>query len=276
MNNTFRKYDLSGKTALVTGGATGIGYYMARGLAAAGARVMISARRENVLKDSASRLGTETGGDALYHVVDLANPKSVRDLVDHAISTLNGVDILVGNAAMIVVEPLESIKDETLAEMFQVNVAANVALVRGFLPHMRTNKWGRIIISSSTASMHGAPSEPVSMYSMVKGALNSFVRAVAVEVGRDGITANSLVLGMHKTELVEEIVGVLDAKNGQGAGEAWLQAQASMTATGHIAESADAEGMVQLLASDAGRNITGANLVLDGGHTIMMRPYQTP
>ena len=140
--NAFEQFDLHGKCAVVTGGATGMGYYMARGLARAGAKVMIAARRENILQQATEQFNAEPIAEkSIYHVVDLANRASIKSFISAATEKLGGVDILVGNAGLDLLEPVESIKDESIDEIFQVNLSANIELVRGFLPGMRKNKW---------------------------------------------------------------------------------------------------------------------------------------
>ena len=110
------------------------------------------------------------------------------------------------------------------------------------------------------------------MYTAVKGALNSFTRTAAAEAGHDGITVNSLILGMYLTDIVRGIFDQLDKAHGAGAGAAAQNSFASMTALGRLGETPEVEGLIQLLASDAGSYITGANLAIDGGMSIMLRP----
>jgi NAD(P)-dependent dehydrogenase (short-subunit alcohol dehydrogenase family) len=154
--------------------------------------------------------------------------------------------------------------------LLQVNLASNIQLFRAFLPGMRRKGWGRTIFSSSVTSICGADS--VSLYSATKAGLNGFVRSASVEVGRDGITVNSLVLGMFHTEMIDEAVALRDKQDGPGAGLAWLDDMSSMTAIGRPCRLDEIEGVIALLASDAGSAITGSNLVIDGGMSIMLRP----
>jgi NAD(P)-dependent dehydrogenase (short-subunit alcohol dehydrogenase family) len=268
----FARFDLRGRTAVVTGGSVGIGYNIARALACSGADVVIAARREEQLRAAADELGSAAGRPVRWLTMDLADPADVTAFVGRANEALGGVDIFVGNAAQIHMEPLESLSDDTMRHMLQVNVMANIALARGFVPHMREQGWGRLLFCSSATSLLGSSNEPVSMYSTVKGAINAFVRAAAAELGRSGITVNAIVLGMFHTAMVDEIVAGLDQTVGPGAGQGFIDGQAAVTAVGRLADCTEVEGVVQLLASDAGSYVTGSNLVLDGGLTIMMRP----
>jgi gluconate 5-dehydrogenase len=276
MSQAFAKFDLSGKTALVTGGGTGIGYFMSRGLARSGARVLIAARRAEVLKLAAERLTEESGNEVLWHTVDLAEQSSRDALISHAETVLGGVDILVANAAHALMAPVEQIDQESLDAMVAVNISANLHLVRGFLPGMRAKKWGRVLFSSSATSVQASPHEGIGMYTVVKGAMNAFTRTAAAECGHDGVTVNSLILGMYLTDLAEELAASLEAQHGGGAGKAFLDSYGCMTALGRLGRCEEIEGVVQLLASDAGGYITGTNLPIDGGMTAMIRPNAVP
>ena len=272
MQNTLSKFDLSGKTAFVTGGGTGLGYYISRGLSALGARVMIASRRQDVLHDAASELTKETGNEVSYHPLDLSDRNSIAESTHYAVDTLGGVDIYVGNAALDAFETIDKVKDEDIDAMLQVNVAANIALVRGFLPHMKQKRWGRVIFSSSVASTHATVDMGMSVYGAAKGGLNAFARYGAAEWGRSGITFNNLVIGMYHTDMLQTTLDMLDKEHGPGSGEKFIEEFAVNTAVGRIGNCDELEGLVQLLASDAGAYITGTSIPVDGGLSIMMRP----
>ena len=272
----FEDFDLTGKTALVTGGATGIGFSMTRALARAGAKVMIAARREDVLKNAAQELRRDPLISELpHHVVDLGDRASVRLLAEHAIATMGGVDIFIGNAAQDFLEPLEAIRDESIDKILQVNVSANVELFRAFLPYMRKKQWGRVIFSSSASTICASATDRMSMYVATKGALNAFTKAAAAETGHDGITVNCLVLGMFYTDLIREAIALTDKAQGPAAAAAFLETFASMTSVGRLAQCKEIEGIIQLLASNAGSYITATNLLVDGGLSSMLRPHAT-
>jgi NAD(P)-dependent dehydrogenase (short-subunit alcohol dehydrogenase family) len=269
MNDAFKKFDLTGKTAFVTGGGAGLGYFMARGLARSGAKVMIAARREDVLKASAQKLSEESGGnEVLYRSMDLADRASVAAGAQYAIDTLGGVDIFVGNAGVETMEPIEQYKDETNDWMFQVNVFANMALVNHFSPHMRKNKWGRIIFSGSMISKVSSAEEGFGAYSAVKGALNAYMRDAAVELGHDNITVNNVLIGVFMTDMLRTVF------DSHGAAPQTIQDLIDMHALGRLGEQEEMEGITQFLASDAAAYLTGAEIPFDGGTTIMMRPHR--
>ena len=270
----FRKFDLTGKTALVTGGGTGIGYQISRALARSGARVMIAARREDVLAGAAGTLSEEAfGAEVLHETVDLADRASIAALAARAGQRMGGVDIYVGNAGQECLEHLENIQDESIDLMLQVNVSANVELTRALLPHMKRNRWGRIILCSSVVGS-AATADGSGMYCAVKGALNAFARAAAVETGQYGITVNTLVIGLFLTDMLMHAAATQDQMAGEGAGQAFLDGLGSMVALGRPCKVEEMEGLIQLLASDAGSAITAANLPIDGGMLAMLRPNE--
>lgn len=269
MNDAFKKFDLTGKTAVVTGGATGIGYEMTKALAQSGARVMMAARRDDVLKSAASELNAELGvNNVCYHTVDLLSRDSVKSFSRHASSTLGGVDIFIGNAGLEALEKVDDINDESIDNQLRVNLSANIELTRDFLPHMRKKKWGRLIYSSSAASEKGGADDLISVYGAAKSGLNAFARFVSAEAGGYGITANSLILGIFMTPMLREHMSGLD----EAGRKAMLANVTAMLSTRRVGDPKEVGGLIQLLASDAGSYITGASIAIDGGFTSTLRP----
>jgi NAD(P)-dependent dehydrogenase (short-subunit alcohol dehydrogenase family) len=148
-------FDLTGKTALVTGGGTGLGYHMTRALARSGATVLIASRRAEVLREAAGRLNAECrgGGEVRWHPVDLNDRSGVRGLAEHALLTLGRVDIYIGNAGQDINEHISNVKDTSIDQLMQVNISANVELVRALLPGMKARRWGRVMFSSSVSTV---------------------------------------------------------------------------------------------------------------------------
>jgi len=269
----FEKFDLTGKTALVTGGSAGLGFCMARALGRAGANVLIVARREEVLKKAADELLADPHiNDISCRTADMADRDSVNELAEYTNSTYGGVDIYVGNAAGTFSEPLTELKLETFDEAIQSNVTSNIQLANAFLPGMQQKKWGRVIFSSSIASILAAPNQANAAYSTTKGAVNAFCRSIAGDMGHFNITANALVLGFFLTDIVTGAIQQITEEQSAEAAKAFINDFASSTALGRIGDPAEVEGLVQLLASDAGSYITGSSICIDGGMSIMMRP----
>jgi NAD(P)-dependent dehydrogenase (short-subunit alcohol dehydrogenase family) len=266
-------FDLTGKTALVTGGGTGLGYHMTRALLRSGATVLIAARREHVLHEAAERLNAERqgAGRVQCHAVDLCDRNSISDLVRHAVQSLGGVDIYIGNAGQDINEHILNVKDSSIDQIMQVNISANVELVRAFLPGMKAKRWGRVMFSSSVSTVVSSPHEGIGMYTATKGALNAFTRTLAAEVGHFNITANSLVIGFFVTDLVRHAEELLRKTQGEQAARRFMEDFVGMTALGRAGRPEELEGLIQLLSSDAGSYITGTNLIVDGGMSIMLR-----
>ena len=269
---TFRKFDLAGRTAFITGGNAGLGYYMARGLARTGARVMIASRNEDSLAVAGKQLSEESGGAEVFSTrLDLADKQSTAEAARHALTELGGVDIFIGNAGLAAVKLIEDLDEDKMDKMHQVNVASNYFLVRQFLPHMREKEWGRVIFSSSMASVTGSATGMLA-YAAQKSSLNAMARSIAAEAGHDGVTANSLIIGTFLTDMLQRTVANLDETRGEGSGAAFLANAGSIAALGRVGDPSEIEGAVQLLASDAGSYITGSEFRIDGGASMMLRP----
>ena len=273
--DAFRKFDLTGRTAVVTGGGAGLGYFMARGMARSGATVVLAAHHESELEAAADQMAAEAPqGRVEYVVVDLGDRNSVEEIARTTNERFGGIDILVGNAGADLFEPVDEISYQNLDQVIQINFAANVALMRAYLPHMREQKWGRIMFSSSAASLAGSAKEGMGVYTAAKAGLNGFARTAAAETGHDNITVNTIVFGMYLTNMVREHLKLVEATAGIDAVRGFEVSFASMTAAGRLGECEEVEGVAQLLASDAGSYITGSNLVVDGGMSIMLRPNE--
>ena len=273
MTAPFEEFHLSGKTALVTGGSTGLGYHAARALLRADANVLIAARREELLEEAAASLTAENhSGKVSWRSVDLFDRDNVKELADHATKTLGGIDVFVGNAATNYLEQIPDIKLQSVDELFQLNVTANLQLAQAFLPRMREQRWGRIIFSSSVASLGLVPLQGSTIYAATKSALNSLARALATDMGHFNITANAIVFGIFTTDMLKRGQRKREEMLGKEAAQKFIDDLTSLTALGRLGDPREVEGMVQLLASNAGSYITGASLVVDGGMSIMMRP----
>lgn len=270
---THENFSLDGRAAVVTGGSTGLGYAMARALMRSGARVLIAARREDVLKEAAEQLRSEsTSGQVLYRAVDLVDREALREFATSATDDLGGVDIFVGNAGQDLFEPVDQISDTSLDTLLALNLVSNILLTREFLPGMRAKHWGRILFSSSTTSLVSGAGDGMSVYAATKAGLNAFTRSAAAETGHGGITVNSLAFGVYATHMLQENLERIDAAMGEGASLGIVGMIASMTAVGRLGRPEELEGIVQLLASDAGSYITGQTIPVDGGLSTALWP----
>ena len=250
-------FDLSGRSALVTGGGRGLGKEMARILAQAGAEVAICSRTEAQIKASAAELAHETGSRVEALVADVGKRPEAERLVRDAISRLGKIDILISNAGWNVPQPAESIRDEDWDKLVELNLTSSMVLTRAVVPGMKERRWGRIIYISSIMAFASTGDRVA--YSTTKAALHGMVKANALNLGTCGVTANCLAPGPFATEMPMSILS-----------EQQKQAFASRTALGRWGQPAELAPAALLLSSDAGSYITGSVLVVDGGATARM------
>ena len=245
-------FNLKGKVALLTGGSKGLGKAMARGLAEAGADIVISSRHENELKPALEEILRGTDRKGRFIVADMSRRSDVLRLARTALEQMGRVDILVNNAGTNIPQAIDQIKDEDWDAVMEINLNSIMVLTRALVPQMKTRGWGRVIHISSV--MGFISKEGRNAYSATKSALIGLARANALDLGRYGITVNCIAPGPFLTDLPGRLLS-----------EAEKQEFARVTALGRWAEPKELVGPVLLLASDAGGYITGETLVVDGG-----------
>ncbi len=245
-------FDLTGRVALVTGGSKGLGKAMARGLAEAGADVVISSRHENELRPALDEILAGTGRRGHYVVADMTNRADVKRLADEAVRRLGKVDILVNNAGSNTPQPIDQVTDDAWDKLLELNLTSVMALTRALVPGMKERRWGRIVHISSIMAF--IAKEGRNAYCATKAALVGMARASALELGPFGVTVNCIAPGPFLTDLPLSLLS-------QEERDAWSQAMA----LGRWGDPKELVGPVLLLASDAGSYITGQALVVDGG-----------
>jgi NAD(P)-dependent dehydrogenase (short-subunit alcohol dehydrogenase family) len=245
-------FDVTGRVALVTGASKGLGLAMARGLARAGADVIISSRNEAELKPALETILAGTGRNGHYIVADMTDRDDVARLADEARRRMGKVDILVNNAGGNQPQPLDAITDESWDRVLELNLNSIVFLTRALVAGMKQRRWGRVIQISSIMAFHSK--EGRSAYSATKAALIGMTRAQALELGPFGVTVNCIAPGLFLTDLPKSVLTPAE-----------LEAFAKRAALGRWGNPDELIGPVLLLASDAGNYITGQTLVVDGG-----------
>ena len=247
-------FDLSGKVALVTGGSKGLGKAMARGLAEAGADVVISSRHEAELRASLADILAGTGRRGKLVVADMADRKSVRNLAKTALETMGKIDILINNAGTNAPQAVDEITDETWDRVMETNLHSVMVLTREIVPGMKARKWGRVI---HVSSIYGLVSkEKRGTYSATKSALLGYTRATAIDLGPFGVTVNCISPGPFLTDLPMSVLSDAEKK-----------AFADHTCVGRWADPKELVGPALMLASDAGSYVTGQAVYVDGGYT---------
>ena len=248
-------FDLSGKTALVTGGSRGLGLQMARALGEAGARLMISSRKASDLEKTVATLQAE-GLDAQWLAADCAQEADIHRLTEQTLSRMGSIDILVNNAGASWGAPAEDHPLEAWDKVMNLNVRGYFLLSQAVAKaSMIPRRSGRILNVASIAGLAGNPSGMQTIaYNTSKGAVINFTRTLAGEWGRYGITVNAICPGFFPSKMTHGLLDKLGADH--------LASQAPLNRLG---DDEDLKGLTLLYASEAGKHITGQWLAVDGG-----------
>ncbi|MDT0182510.1 3-hydroxybutyrate dehydrogenase [Microbacterium oleivorans] len=242
--------DLTGRTALVTGGASGIGAACASALAAAGARVTVA----DVDADGAQRVAAAVGGEAW--AVDLSDTAALADLrLD--------VDVLVNNAGIQHVRPIEQFEPERFSFMMRLMLEAPFLLIRAALPAMYERGFGRIL---NMSSVHGLVASPYkSAYVAAKHGLEGLSKATALEGGAHGVTSNCINPGYVRSPLVEKQIADQAKLHGIGEDEVLSQVLLAEAAVKRLVEPEEVAALAVWLAGPDAGMVSGASYTMDGG-----------
>jgi 3-hydroxybutyrate dehydrogenase len=251
---------LEGKVALVTGSTSGIGLAIAKAFAAEGAKLMI-----NGFGDAAAieRECTELG--AIHDGADMSDPQAIERMMKRCADELGPVDVLVNNAGIQHVSPVESFPPEKWDAIIAINLSAVFHTTRHALPAMKDKGWGRIINTASAHSLVASPNK--SAYVAAKHGVAGFTKTVALEAAREGVTVNCISPGYVWTPLVEnQIPDTMKARNltrEQVMNDVLLAAQP----TKKFVTPEQVAALALFLCRDDAASITGANISMDGGWT---------
>jgi NAD(P)-dependent dehydrogenase (short-subunit alcohol dehydrogenase family) len=250
-----RLFELSGKTAIVTGSSRGIGLAVAKGLAEAGANVVISSRKQAAC-DAAAAAITAAGGRAAAIACHVGDVAQREHLVTATRARFGAIDILVCSAG---INPhygaLTEIDDRTFDRTLEVNVRSTLRLAGLVLPEMAGRRDGAIILMSSIAGLRGTMG--LGAYAISKAALLQLARNLALEWGRYNIRVNAIAPGLIRTDFARAL----------WEDEALVKRRLEATPLGRLGEPEDVVGTAVLLASPAGAYISGQAIVVDGGAT---------
>lgn len=258
--------ELVGKTALVTGSTSGIGLGLARGLAEAGANVVLNGFGDaDEIERMRSELDALSAGAVTYDGADMTRPDEIESMVQGAVARYGAVDILVNNAGLQLVSPIDEFPRDGWDRIIDINMNSSFHTVRAALPAMKAKGWGRII---NIASAHGLVASPFkAAYVTAKHGLVGMTRTIALEVAEAGITCNAICPGYVLTPLVEQQIP--DTAKSRGITEEEVKRDVLLAAqwTKKFVTVEQLAGVAKFLCSASADNITGIALPVDGGWT---------
>jgi NAD(P)-dependent dehydrogenase (short-subunit alcohol dehydrogenase family) len=244
----YARFDLSGRTAIVTGGTRGIGLAIAEGLAAVGANVVVASRKADACERAATQLQAQ-GANAIGVPTHLGDLADIEALVARTVERFGGVDIVINNAANALAQPLGQLTSEAWDKSFAVNLKGPVFLVQAALPHLRESQHAAVLNVVSAGAFIFSPG--VSMYAAAKSAMVSFTHSMAAELADAGIRVNALAPGSVDTDMTRH--------------SPYTDILANAALLRRIAAPDEMVAPALLLVSDAGSFITGQTLLADGG-----------
>ncbi|MBL8547007.1 MAG: SDR family oxidoreductase [Hyphomonadaceae bacterium] len=248
-------FDLSGKSAIVTGSSRGIGKQIALRLAEHGANVVVSSRKADACEAAVAEINDTVGRKAAISVAcNIAAKEALQNLVDETNRAFGKIDICICNAASNpYFGPMSGISDDQFTKILQNNIISNHWLINMCAPQMRARKDGAIIIISSVGGLKGSP--VIGAYDISKAADMQLARNLAVEFGADNVRVNTIAPGLVQTDFAKALWENPDI----------LKASTQRAALKRIGQPDEIAGMAVLLASKAGAFVTGQTIIIDGG-----------
>ncbi len=244
-------HPLTGKSALVTGGSRGIGAVIAKRLAAQGAAVTLTFGASRGAADAVVQDITKAGGQARAIAADAREVGASAAAVANTVAHQGGLDILVSNAGINIIKPIDQYLDEDFEAVFDINVRASFEVIRAAAAEMREG--GRIVaVTATIANSFFAPG--LAVYGASKAAVNAFVQGLSRDLGPRGITINAVVPGPVDTDMNPDKTDLAE----------WLKGQVPL---GRYGKSEEIAALVSFLAGPEASFITGARMIVDGGLT---------
>ena len=247
-----------GAVAAITGAGSGIGRGIAAALAASGARIVANDLDPSGLDETLELVRT-SGSEGVASVGDVRRREDVRRIVDDAISAFGGLDVMVANAAVGIYADLDEMREEDLDRVIDVNLKGALLSAQVAIPALRERGGGSIVFVTSVqayATLRGCVA-----YGAAKAALVAATRALAVELGADGIRVNAVAPGTIDTPMLARDLDAMNTADADG----FLDRVRGANALGRIGTVEEIGDVVAFLVSDAARYVTGATIVADGG-----------
>ena len=257
---------LEGKHALVTGSTSGIGLAYAKALAAKGCSITMNGMADQPTIDAAiSEVDAAGMGSIRFSGADMRNPNEIRAMVTDAVSEMNGIDILINNAGIQHIAPIENFADEMWDDILAINLSSLFHTIKAALPQMRERNWGRIINTSSTHGLVASPEKAA--YVATKHGVVGLTKVVALETAETGITCNAICPGSTRTALAEWQIEKYAQEQGIDFETAAAKRLAERTPSKTYVQVEQLAGLAVFLCSDAASQMTGVALPMDGGWT---------
>jgi len=257
------KIDLSGRRAVISGSTAGIGFAIAKGLAEAGAAVVINGRQERAVNDAVTQLTRAVAGAKADGVAaDLATPDGVAEFLRRA----GTADILVNNVGIFEPKPFDEITDTDWQRFFDVNVMSGIRLSRHFLPAMRAKNWGRVVFISSESALN-IPTEMIH-YGMTKTAQLAVARGLAQAMAGTGVTVNAVLPGPTRSKGVGDFLRGMSKGSQQSAEtieKEFIAQNRPSSLIRRFATPEEVANMVVFVCSEQASATTGSALRVDGG-----------
>ncbi len=257
---------LAGKSAIVTGSTSGIGLAIATALAGAGVDVMLNGLGDAAEIEAArAKLAADTGRKVLFSPANMTKPAEIAAMVATAEADFGKVDIVVSNAGIQFVSPVEEFPTEKWDAIIAINLTASFHLAKAVVPGMKARKHGRIVNIASAHSLVASPFK--SAYVAAKHGLLGFTKTIALELATHGITANCISPGYVWTPLVEKQIPDTMKARGMTKEQVMNDVLLAAQPTKQFVRVEEVAALALWLCSDAAKNITGSNNVIDGGWT---------
>ncbi len=254
---------MKGKTALITGSTSGIGLGIARRFAKAGANIILNGFGDEAeikkIQDDISALGVKV----IYSPADMSKPQEIRDMAKQALSAFGTVDVLVNNAGIQHVAPIDEFPDDKWDAILAINLSSAFHATKALAPAMKAKKWGRVI---NIASVHGlVASEFKVAYVAAKHGIIGFTKVVALDLAKYGVTCNAICPGYVNTPLVQKQIPDQAKTHGISEQEVKEKIFLKNHAIKEFVEVEDLAEIALFLCSDSARTLTGVALPVDAG-----------